>query len=307
MRRTLIAAAVVLITLAAFAHDRNGGHGKRHRGMSVSIDDDFSNGVNDCSALKVTIDGERVPVISETVALGGASSLRVTAARNGGIRVVGGSGRGYSALLCKAVGPGLNAGAIQASLRGNELTANGPDSEGWTAYYLITVPRGADLDLQAHNGPISIDTVDGRVVARATNGPISMKESTGNIDISTQNGPISVAGGSGEVKAVAQNGPLSVKLTGGGWNGNLEARTQNGPLSVRLPRGYRSGVVVEARGGGPINCRAEGCYESQARASKNDDGDDDDWTRDRRFEFGSGPANVKLSTVNGPLSIKNGE
>ena len=309
MRRTLLILGLALAATAAMA-EHGSGRGRWHdrNNMSISINDDFSNGVNDCSALRVKIDGENVPVVTEEVAIGAPRSLRVTAARNGGIRVMGGSS--YGVRLCKAVAPGMNNSAIRAVVRGNELTAEGPDESGWTAYFLVTTPRGAELELDAHNGPISIDDFSGRMNARAINGPISIKESDGTIDLGTENGPISISGGSGELKAKAQNGPLSVRLTGGSWSGNLDASTQNGPLSLRIPRGYRSGVVVEARGGGPVNCRAEGCWEAQARDARNsgrDDDDDDDWNRDRRFELGSGPANVKLSTVNGPLSVKNGE
>jgi DUF4097 and DUF4098 domain-containing protein YvlB len=123
-----------------------------------------------------------------------------------------------------------------------------------------------------------------------------VKDSSGTITASTVNGPISIDGGSGNVKLTATNGPLSVKLHGSFWDGDLAASTQNGPVSLKLPRGYRSGVVVESLGHGPVSCRAERCAESRVRE------DDDD--RLRRIELGSGPAAVHLSTVNGPVSVK---
>ena len=302
MRRTLLVLAVALLAVPAFAHD----HGS-HRGMSITINDDFGD-VIDCTGLKVSFDGDRVPVTSETIPASGVRSLRVQTSKNGGgVRVTGSGGGGYGIRLCKAVAPGVDAGDIRATLRGDELTAEGPEGRNWVAYFLIDMPRGATIDVEASNGPISFDSVDGKVTAVAKNGPISVKDSTGDLDISTTNGPISLAGGSGDVKLAAKNGPLSVKLAGGQWNGTLDASTQNGPLTVKLPRGYRSGVVVEAKGHGPVTCRAEGCWErgTSARSRRNSDDDDDsDWDRDRRFELGSGPQNVRLSTVNGPLSIR---
>ena len=274
MRRSLFALGLILLTTAAMAQDTRTTMRHTHgRGViQLAVNEQFDGAGNDCSALKVSFDGGRVAVVSQDVPLRGAGSLRITAARRGGIRVTGGDR--YSVKLCKAVAPGLNMGEIQVDLRGNELTAIGPDQDAWMAYFLVTVPRGADIALAANNSPISIDSFDGRVAARAQNGPISVRESTGSIDVATQNGPISLSGGSGEVKAAAKNGPLSVTLTGNAWEGNLDASTQNGPLSVNVPRDYASGVVVESR-------------------------------NDGRMALGTGPANVKLSTVNGPLSVNN--
>jgi len=60
-----------------------------------------------------------------------------------------------------------------------------------------------------------------------------------------------------------------------------------------LPEGYRSGVRVEARGYSPFSCSAAAC----AAARK-------DWDhQNRSVQFGSAPLVVRLSTVNGPVSI----
>ena len=127
-------------------------------------------------------------------------------------------------------------------------------------------------------------------------------------DATTTNGPISVRGGSGTMKLQASNGPLTVQLDGNSWlGGTLDASTKNGPLSVKIPRGYNSGIVVEA-GRGPLSCHAEGC--EQWRAARNTDDDDDGWggnRRSRRIELGNGRADVHLSTVNGPVTIKDEE
>lgn len=293
MRRTILFLALVLATTSTFAANRHG------RGMNVSIDDDFGS-ATDCSAMSVRFDGERVPVVSEEVPVGNLRSLKVRGAHNGGVRVVGGASR-YGVTLCKAVASGRNPASVRAQMSGNELRIDGPDEGNWTAYVLVAAPRGADLDVSTTNGPISFDSVDGRVVAHAVNGPISLKETSGDLDLETTNGPISLSGGSGNVKLSAQNGPMTVNLSGNSWLGSLDASTQNGPLTVRLPRGYRSGVVIETAGRSPVSCRAEGCGD-RARSRYGDDDDDDD--RGRRFELGSGQQNVHLSTVNGPLSVR---
>lgn len=293
MRRSLLLfLAVALMATSSFAHGRHGEH-------SISFDDDDS--AAGCSALSVRFGGERVSVVSEDVPFHG-SQLRVRSENsNGGIRVVGGTGSGYSVSVCKAVAPGVDPGAVRAVLAGNELTATGPENERWVAFFIVRAPRGASLDLHSSNGPISIRDVDGTIDAQAVNGPVSVRDSSGTINASTTNGPVSISGGSGDVRLRATNGPVSVKLSGSAWIGNLEASTQNGPVSLRMPRGFQSGVVVDALGSGPVSCRAEACAGQRFRLEDGRHG------RPRRIELGSGPQVVRVSTVNGPVSVKEAE
>jgi hypothetical protein len=293
MEVTLMRQTLVMVSLFAVATTLSAGrHG--NRGLSMSVDDDGL--VNDCSALRVTIDDRPAVRAEEVVPLGGLRSLNLRAPENGGIYVQGSSSGGYEVKACKAAAFEEDLSQIRVRVSGNEVTADGPDSSGrWVVYFLVRAPRGASLDLRSHNGPIALLGVNGTVTANALNGPISLKESSGTLNIETQNGPISIDGGSGSAKLNAQNGPITVKLRGSYWDGNLDARTENGPLSLRIPSAFRSGVVVESEGHGPVSCRAEACR--QARRTW----DDED---NRRIELGSGPTVVRLTTVNGPVSVR---
>jgi hypothetical protein len=293
MRRLLLP-ALLLISAATMA---SGSHHRGNRGVSF---DDFDDGVADCSTMRVQFDGDRVPVVTENVAVGNVRSLRVRSDQNGGIRVIGSRTGGYTVTACKAAALSSDVSQVRVSVNGDEVIATGPDNDNWIVYFIVQTPRGATLDLTATNGPIGVYEFDGTLTARAKNGPFGIKDSSGTIDASTVNGPISIEGGSGNVKLSATNGPLAVKLDGTAWlGGSLDASTQNGPVSLKLPRAYRSGVVVESLGHGPVSCHAEGC--SAARLRQTDDYDDD---RPRRIELGSGASNVHLSTVNGPISVK---
>ncbi len=187
---------------------------------------------------------------------------------------------------------------IHPSLRGNELTASGPADRRSVIYFLVRAPRGADLNLEASNGEIAVHNVSGTIVANTTNGPISIKQSSGTITADAQNGPINLAGGAGTVKLRARNGPIGVKLSGSAWDGSIDAHTENGPISLKLPRDYRSGVVVESDGHSPFSCRAEACRQALRTW------DDDDA---RRVELGSGATVVRMSTHNGPVSVRDRE
>lgn len=291
MRPLLIPTLLLLVAVPTFA-------GRYGRNMSISIDDDWRE-LTDCSDFRVSFDGDRVAMTSEDVAVSSRGTLTVRTDRNGGVYVRGWDGGGYSVKACKAVGPDVNPAAIRVTNSGEGLTATGPDEGQWVVYFLIRAPRGASLDLEASNGPISIAGVNGDIKARVSNGPISLKESSGRIDARAQNGPISIAGGSGHITAQAQNGPVSVKLDGNTWNGQLDASTKNGPVSLKLPRGFRTGVLVQQFGHGPISCRAEDCKQISMYSE-----DEDHDGRVRKLQFGSGPQVVRLSTVNGPVSVK---
>jgi DUF4097 and DUF4098 domain-containing protein YvlB len=109
------------------------------------------------------------------------------------------------------------------------------------------------------------------------------------------NGPISLDGGSGTTKLNATNGPITVKLPRQRVGRHLDAHTENGPLALKIPATIRSGVVVLSEGHAPVSCRAEVCR--QARRTWDDE-------ENPKIELGSGPVVVRLSTVNGPVSVR---
>lgn len=290
MRKMLVALCLFSLTGSLFASGR-GRYG--NHGFSTTIDDDGL--VNDCSALRVTMDDRPALRAEEMVPVGNVRSLNIRAPQNGGIYVFGSSSGGYEVRACKAAAFEEDLNQIRSRASGNEILTDGPGSGQWLVYYIVRAPRGASLDLESRNGPISIREVNGTVTANALNGPISLKESNGTFNVETTNGPISLDGGSGTVKLNAQNGPVTVKLRGSSWDGNIEAHTQNGPASLRIPSNFRSGVVVESDGHGPVSCRAAACKEARRTW------DDED---NRKIELGSGPTVVRMSTVNGPVSVR---
>ena len=290
MRRTLIILSLLTLVTPVFA----GRYG--HRGLSTSVDD--SELLNDCSQIHVTINDRPAVRAEEIVAVGSLRSLGVHAPQNGGIYVAGSQSGGYEVKVCKAAAFESALNDIRVRVSGNEVTADGPDDGSWVVYFLVQVPRGAILDLRSQNGPIALRNVNGTVTARAVNGPISVKESSGSINAETTNGPITLDGGSGSTKLNAENGPITVKLRGTYWDGSLDAHTQNGPVALKIPANFRSGVVVESEGHGPVSCRSEACREARRTW------DDED---NRKIELGSGATVVRLSTVNGPVSVRDND
>jgi DUF4097 and DUF4098 domain-containing protein YvlB len=303
MRRLALLPALIALTLplAAGSHSYNNeysGHG-----LSVSIDD--WQDVRDCSAIHVTYNDRNVPVVEENVPVSSLRSLKVRSDRNGSIRVIGTTSSTYGVKACKASALG-NVNDLRVNVSGNEVSAGHIDNEARSIiYFLVFAPRNAQIDLNATNGPISVDGVDGSVTAHALNGPIAVKASSGTLDIHTENGPISFAGNTGNVKLRANNGPISVKLDGSGWtSGSLDASTENGPLSLKVPASYGSGVHVETDGNSPVSCRGASCRAAKKAYAESSSDDDFAPRWPRQLDFGSGARAVSLSTHNGPVSVK---
>jgi hypothetical protein len=264
--------------------------------FNISTSDDAP---ADCSAIQVSSREYETAAAEETLSVG-SGPLQVSPGGNGGVWITGTTDQVFSVRACKfAMGRDeadaeSKLSAIQIENTGGHLTARGPSGRQWTVFFIVGAPRGATIAAETNNGPISVRGVDASLTARATNGPIAIRDSRGQLDARTQNGPISIEDTGGDVKVAAENGPLTVRLGGAEWAGEgLEGETSNGPLSLSVPSGYRSGVVVEADGRSPFTCRR--CDEAQRTW------DDDS----RRVQFGSGPARVRLKTVNGPVTVKN--
>jgi len=254
----------------------------------------------DCSDLRIRLNDERPTIESEerTVSKAEASVLRVHEVENGGVQVQGWDKDAYSVTACKAA-VGSDAAQllsqIKLAVQGGDVSVSEPHGyhSDWTVYLLIRTPRSADIEVTAHNGPVSFYTVDGKITTRATNGPISMRDCSGEANISAENGPISFSGTSGKLRLHTQNGPISVSL-GADWDGSeLVADAVNGPLTLRVPSGFHSSFLVESNGHSPVSCHASIC--SDARKTWDDD--------HRRIEYGSGSPVIRLSTENGPISV----
>ena len=271
-----------------------------HHGMSVS--GGRHHPITDCSDLHITFDDREALVRSETRTLSKAEApvLKVHPHTNGGTQVVGWDQANYSVTACKAVAPGNDAervlSQITVSIDGGTVSTKGPsDDDDWTVYVLIHAPKSANVDLDTNNGPISLYDVDGKLTAHAHNGPISLRDFSGDAEVSAQNGPISVSGSRGNVRIRTENGPITVDLKGTSWEGaGLSADAQNGPVTLNVPGGYQSGFVVESSNHSPMSCRGSIC--ENARRTWDDE--------HRRIEYGSTPAVLHFSTVNGPISVR---
>jgi len=270
---------------------------------SLNISGGHRQPATDCSDLRIRFDDRDAMVRSEerTLTKYEAAVLQVHPHSNGGVQVVGWDQETYAVTACKAAsGSGDEAeqilSQIKMSIENGKVSTSGPgDDEEWTVYLLIRAPKSASIDMDTMNGPISLYDVDGKLTAHAKNGPISLKNFSGHAEITAVNGPISLDGGRGSVQIHTENGPISVELQGKTWSGEgLSADAKNGPMTLRVPSGYQSSFVVESTNYAPVSCQASIC--DHARKTWDDE--------HRRIEYGNAPVMIRLSTVNGPVTVR---
>lgn len=298
MRKTMLLFAILvggflLIFEPAIAQE------KRHRGTTISTNGEKN--LTDCSQVRMEIgDGETLrSQLVQTVPRSSVSTLQVRSSKNGGIHVQGWGGSDYSITACLAAAADsandskATLDQIKLAVRDGRVTVEGPNTQDWFAYLIIQAPNGSSLDLESGNGPVGVANFSGNIQARNVNGPITFRDVNGQIKADVQNGPITVAGSGGDFRLTAQNGPLTISLDGLQWQGGeLEGSTQNGPLTLKLPENYMSPVRVDASKHSPIQCKAVQCKQAVRT-----------WDRPSVIEFGGPSPVIRLSTINGPVTI----
>jgi DUF4097 and DUF4098 domain-containing protein YvlB len=227
--------------------------------------------------------------------------LQVQAGHYGGIQVNGWDRDQYSIKACLGAA-GESAAEAQSllsqltlSVQDGRVTVTGAGRDDtWMGYLIINAPNGSALKLEAKNSPIGVNSINANIEARNTNGPVTLRDVGGQVRADLTNGPITLYGNRGEHHLNVQNGPLTVELLGSRWeSGELEGSTQNGPIELTLPPDYQSAVRVNTSKHSPVECRAVQCKEAVRT-----------WEKPSLIEFGGPNPVIRLSTVNGPTTVK---
>ncbi len=220
------------------------------------------------------------------VTIPAGSLVNVDGRRNGGIRVKGESRSDVLVRAClQTVGTtDEEARSIAKNIRietGSTIQATGADEEmNWAVSYEILVPRTTNLKLTAHNGGISIGSVEGTIEFETTNGGVNLKDVAGN------------------VKGKTTNGGLNVALSGNSWRGGgLDVETTNGGVNLQMSENYAARIET-----GTIN----GGFRSDISGlSVGEDNEENGRNRKKRIstDLNGGGATVRVITTNGGIKI----
>lgn len=192
-----------------------------------------------CSSYNYSNDNKVQYKETREVTLPAGGIVNVDGKRNGGIQVRGENRSDVLVRACvQTVGTTDEEGQSAAKgIRietGSTIRAEGGNDEtNWAVSYEILVPRSTNLKLTAHNGGISINSVEGTVEFETTNGGVNLSD---------------VAG---DVKGRTTNGGVNVALSGNGWKGNgLDVQTTNGGVNLSIPESYAAHVETGTVNGG---------------------------------------------------------
>ena len=255
----------------------------------------------DCSRMRMSFGRDEVAyAVQRQVVPVTSGTLELRPGGNGGVHIERGSGSSYSITACIGVGAETREEA-QRLADGVRLVVDGSTVRveelerirHGGVQLIVEAPAGARIDAETTNGPIGVDGFDGQLNVRASNGPISLDGVSGVVRGVARNGPISIASSRGNIDVETQNGPITVGLDGAEWEGELQARAQNGPLTVTVPEGYQSGVEISSSSNSPWNCRIAACRGTSPDSERGE----------RTLRFGAEPVKVRISTVNGPVTI----
>ena len=137
-----------------------------------------------------------------------------------------------------------------------------------------------NVDLKAHNGGISISSVEG------------------NLKFETTNGGVKLSDLAGDVRGRTTNGGVKVELSGAAWRGSgLDVETTNGGVKLSMPQNYAASVET-----GTVN----GGFKSDIAAlTLPEETGENKWNRKKRISasINGGGAPIRIITTNGGIKI----
>jgi DUF4097 and DUF4098 domain-containing protein YvlB len=167
---------------------------------------------------------------------------------------------------------------VNVQTGGAQIKADGPRSENdhsWSVSYEVFVPTRSSASLRTVNGGVSVADV------------------TGNLDFQVVNGGVSLARVNGYVHGRTVNGGLHIQLDGPRWEGQgMDVSTTNGGVTLSVPQNYSAQLDAQTNNGG-----VHSDLPMVSMASNRQD-------RHITAALGSGGATLKITTVNGGVSIK---
>lgn len=155
---------------------------------------------------------------------------------------------------------------------GGDYRMNGVRKNDVAVRFIVHLPRGVPVDASTVNGGLDINGVSAPVEATTVNG---------RIGVHTVSGPIQATTVNGSIEAMMQS------LTGG----DVRLTTVNGSVTAGLPR--RSNMNIDAE---TVNGRVESEFPVKVSGKIS--------TRHLRGTIGAGGSTLKLTTVNGSITIQ---
>ncbi|MHC4165437.1 MAG: DUF4097 family beta strand repeat-containing protein [Planctomycetota bacterium] len=114
----------------------------------------------------------------------------------------------------------------------------------------VTVPGRAHLELETHNGSVTVTDIAGDVRAKTHNGDVTTHRVSGSTALETHNGRISVKQTSGDAKLKTHNGSVKAFYAESApSDGDISIVTHNGSIELETPPDLSARVEASAHNG----------------------------------------------------------
>lgn len=236
---------------------------------------------NDCTADHFQVNDLATYAESKEQHLAAAAMESIDPGANGSVRVEGWNQSDVLVKACVRTAADTESEAqalvsqVSIAQGPGQIEPNGPSRNEhlhWDVSYEVFVPNSSNLNLNAHNGSIRVETVRGEIRFHTVNGSVHLTDVGGSVDGSTV------------------NGSLDIDLTGNAWNGSgLRAETTNGSVKLNLPEHYSAQVEAST-----VNGRVRVDFPVTISG---------DIGKTMSFQLGSGGPVIQAKTVNGSVRI----
>ncbi len=187
-----------------------------------------------------------------------------------------------------------------------------PKQKDWQATVSFDVTASPDLflDVETHNGEITVKKVNRGVKAETHNGNVTIAEATGDVLADTHNGDVTTESSGGKLRADTHNGAITAAYAGS----DIKLDTHNGSIKADLSKcGAIGGVIDTANGAVELVVGADTAFELKAdtklgkvdcsvplsggKASR----------REVKGTIGAGGSKLRVSTSTGNVRIRMAE
>lgn len=134
------------------------------------------------------------------------------------------------------------AAKVKITKGAGHIEASGPanhDGRNWSVSYEVWMPAASEAKLEAYNGSIAVDDLQGRLRFHTLNGSVRLVDVGGDVEGETTNGSVNVSvahGGhySGRLRVETTNGSVKLELPAD-FAARVEASTVNGSIRTDFP------------------------------------------------------------------------
>lgn len=157
--------------------------------------------------------------------------------------------------------------------------------------FFVTIPARMSVQLEAHNGAVKTQGVEGRLQLRTHNGEAFVQGARDAVRVRSMNGAVRVEGDPSSIDLASHNGPIDVALASlRTFERESIVESHNGPIVFAAPAGFSANLHALC-GNGSVSVAPAGRWDRSG-------------TNEIRGALGTGGIRLRLESHNGTIAVK---